>query len=93
MSWPRPQLPRILLPAHGQPHDSKMKQSLRTKLDQLSARMAELDGLLSAEDATRDIDRYRALTRERAEIDPVVGSISSPVGRPLALYCNVPVPV
>jgi peptide chain release factor 1 len=49
-----------------------MKQSLRTKLDQLSARLAELDGLLAAEDATRDIDRYRALTRERAEIDPVV---------------------
>ena len=49
-----------------------MKQSLRTKLDQLSARIAELDALLSSEEATRDLDRYRALTRERAEIDPVV---------------------
>ena len=49
-----------------------MKQSLRTKLDQLSARLAELDALLAAEDATRDIDRYRTLSRERAEIDPVV---------------------
>ena len=49
-----------------------MKLSLRTKLDQLSARLAELDALLAAEDATRDLDRYRALSRERAEIDPVV---------------------
>ncbi len=49
-----------------------MKQSLRTKLDQLSARIAELDALLSSEEATRDLDRYRLLTRERAEIDPVV---------------------
>ena len=49
-----------------------MKQSLRTKLDQLSGRLAELDALLSSEEATRDLDRYRLLTRERAEIDPVV---------------------
>jgi len=49
-----------------------VKQSLRTKLDQLSARLAELDALLAAEDATRDIARYRTLSRERAEIDPVV---------------------
>ncbi|HKP66310.1 MAG TPA: peptide chain release factor 1 [Casimicrobiaceae bacterium] len=49
-----------------------MKQSLRTKLDQLSARLAELDALLAAEDATRDLDRYKAWSRERAEIDPVV---------------------
>ena len=32
----------------------------------------ELDALLAAEDATRDLDRYRSLARERAEIDPVV---------------------
>ena len=49
-----------------------MKLSLRTKLDQLSARLAELDALLASEDATRDMERYRVLTRERAEIDPVV---------------------
>ena len=49
-----------------------MKLSLRTKLDQLSARLAELDALLAAEDATQDIARYRTLSRERAEIDPVV---------------------
>ena len=32
----------------------------------------EVDALLAAEDATRDLDRFRALSRERAEIEPVV---------------------
>ena len=49
-----------------------MKQSLRTKLDQLSGRLQELDALLAAEDAADDLDRLRVLSRERAEIDPVV---------------------
>jgi len=49
-----------------------MKLSLHTKLDQLALRLDELDAMLSAEDATRDLDRYRALTKEHAEIGPVV---------------------
>ena len=49
-----------------------MKPSLSTKLAQLATRLDELDGLLGAEDAARDLDRYRALTREYAEITPVV---------------------
>jgi peptide chain release factor 1 len=49
-----------------------VKLSLRTKLDQLSARLAELDALLASADATKRMDRYRSLTRERAEIEPVV---------------------
>ena len=49
-----------------------MKLSLRTRLDQLSARLQELDALLGAQDATRDLDRFRVLSRERAEIDTVV---------------------
>ena len=48
-----------------------MKQSLRTKLDQLTARLAELDALLASEDATRDLERYRTWSKERAEIDPI----------------------
>jgi peptide chain release factor 1 len=52
--------------------DYRVKLSLRTKLDQLSARLAELDALLASEEATRDLDRYRTMSRERAEIDPVV---------------------
>ena len=49
-----------------------MKPSLRIKLDQLASRLTELNHLLAAEDATRDIDRYRTLAKEHAEIDPVV---------------------
>jgi peptide chain release factor 1 len=49
-----------------------MKPSLRTKLDQLSARLAELDGLLGSPDVTKDMDRYRALTKEHADLGPVV---------------------
>ncbi|MFO1312453.1 MAG: peptide chain release factor 1 [Burkholderiales bacterium] len=49
-----------------------MKPSLRTKLDQLSARLAELDGLLGSPDITQDLDRYRALTKEHADLGPVV---------------------
>jgi peptide chain release factor 1 len=49
-----------------------MKLSVRTKLEQLAVRLSELDHLLGAEDATRDLDRYRSMSRERAEIDPVV---------------------
>jgi peptide chain release factor 1 len=49
-----------------------MKASLSTKLTQLATRLHELDGLLAAEDVTRDLDRFRALSREHAEIAPVV---------------------
>ena len=49
-----------------------MKSSLRNKLESLARRLAELDATLSSEDAVRDLDRYRALTRERADIEPVV---------------------
>ncbi|OLC69226.1 MAG: peptide chain release factor 1 [Betaproteobacteria bacterium 13_1_40CM_4_64_4] len=49
-----------------------MKPSLATKLTQFAARLEELDGLLAAPDITRDLDRYRALSREYAEIAPVV---------------------
>jgi peptide chain release factor 1 len=49
-----------------------MKPSLRTKLDSLSRRLIELDATLASADAVRDLDRYRALTRERSEIEPIV---------------------
>ncbi len=49
-----------------------MKPSMHTKLQQLDKRLQEIDRLLSAEDATRDMNRYRALGQERAEIEPVV---------------------
>ncbi|MBA2412632.1 MAG: peptide chain release factor 1 [Burkholderiaceae bacterium] len=49
-----------------------MKPSLRTKLEQLSKRLEEIDLQLSSETATRDMNRYRGLGQERAEIEPVV---------------------
>jgi peptide chain release factor 1 len=49
-----------------------MKTSIRDKLVHLTERRAEIDALLGAEDATRDMDNYRKLNREHAEIGPVV---------------------
>src|SRR5262245_13378233 len=48
-----------------------MKPSIATKLDQLARRLDELNGLLSAEDATRDMNEFKRLSREHAEITPV----------------------
>jgi peptide chain release factor 1 len=50
-----------------------MKQSIRDKLESISARLAELDRELSSESIARDVDAFRSLGRERAEIEPVVG--------------------
>jgi peptide chain release factor 1 len=49
-----------------------MKSSVRDKLEQLSRRKEELDAMLGDAAATRDMDNYRKLTREHAEIEPVV---------------------
>jgi peptide chain release factor 1 len=49
-----------------------MKHSLATKLAQLSTRLEDLNGLLAAPDVTRDLDRYRGLSREHAELATVV---------------------
>ena len=49
-----------------------MKPSMQSKLDQLSIRLAELNQLLSAQDITADLDQFRKLSREHAELAPVV---------------------
>ncbi len=49
-----------------------MKQSIAAKLAQLTLRLEELNRLLSSESATANLDTYRKLTREHAEIAPVV---------------------
>ena len=49
-----------------------MKTSMQHKLDQLTTRLAELNDLLSRGDVTANLDQYRKLTREHAEIGPVV---------------------
>ena len=50
-----------------------MKQRIRDKLDNLADRLQELDRLLATSEAASDMDNYRKLTREHAEITPVVG--------------------
>jgi peptide chain release factor 1 len=49
-----------------------MNKSIAAKLTQLSVRLEELNRLLSSETITSNLDNYRKLTRERAEIAPVV---------------------
>ncbi len=49
-----------------------MKPSLLNKLHHLTARLEEVTHLLAAENATDDMDAYRRLGREHAEITPVV---------------------
>ncbi len=49
-----------------------MNNSIAAKLTQLSVRLEELTRLLSSETITANLDNYRKLTRERAEITPVV---------------------
>jgi peptide chain release factor 1 len=49
-----------------------MKPSIAAKLAQLARRLEEVTRLLNQESATADLDQYRRLTREHAEIAPVV---------------------
>ena len=49
-----------------------MKPSLLNKLEQLSDRQEEINRFLSSPEATSDMEQYRKLTREHAEIGSVV---------------------
>ncbi len=49
-----------------------MKPTLADKLARLEDRQTELEALMSEPDAANDMDAYRKLTREHAEITPVV---------------------
>ena len=48
-----------------------MKDSMRSKLVGLCRRLEEIDAMLAAPDAADDMNRFRALSQERAEIEPV----------------------
>src|SRR5258708_34664445 len=47
-----------------------MNESMRAKLAQLARRLQEIDTALSLPDAARDLDQFRRLSRERADIEP-----------------------
>lgn len=49
-----------------------MKESIESRLSRLEARWEELNLLLADGSATRDLDNYRRLTREHADIEPIV---------------------
>ncbi len=49
-----------------------MKPSILQKLANLSERLDELNRLMSTEDITNDMDNYLKITREHAEITPIV---------------------
>lgn len=49
-----------------------MKPSIASKLATLADRLEELNRLLATEDATKDMEQFRKLSREHAEITPVV---------------------
>jgi len=54
-----------------------MKSSMRSRLEHLSRRLVDLDAILSEPDAANDMNQYRKLSRERAELEPVVNAFSA----------------
>ena len=50
-----------------------MKPFIRITLERQSLRLQELDAQLSDENVTRDLDRYRRLSKEHAELGEVIG--------------------
>lgn len=48
-----------------------MKESMRAKLMSLCRRLEEIDAMLAAPEIAGDVNRFRDLSRERAEIEPV----------------------
>ncbi len=49
-----------------------MKISMQNKLSALSKRIEELNGELSREDATKDMERFKKISKEHSDILPVV---------------------
>ena len=48
-----------------------MNESMRARLRALDRRLEEIDAMLSSPEVCNNIDKYRALSQERAEIEPV----------------------
>ena len=55
-----------------------MKESMRSKLKQIARRLEEIDAMLASPDVTNDMNRFRDLSRERAEILLSLIHISEP---------------
>jgi peptide chain release factor 1 len=50
-----------------------VKSSLRSRLDVASTRLEELNGILASENATRDLSKFKDLSREHSELTGLVG--------------------
>ncbi len=53
---------------------------MRSRLEQLSQRLIEVDALLAQPETAADMDRFRKLSRERAELEPVVAAFAAFTG-------------
>ena len=49
-----------------------MKTSMQNKLNMLQVRLNELNNELSSESATKDMERYKKISKEHSEILPIV---------------------
>jgi peptide chain release factor 1 len=49
-----------------------MKTSIAAKLDLARQKLGDISALLSSEGATRDMEQFRRLSREHAELEPIV---------------------
>ena len=54
-----------------------MKPSMHDRLEQLAHRLIEVDALLAEPEIAGDMDRYRKISRERAELEPVVTAFNA----------------
>lgn len=52
-----------------------MNESMRAKLSSLGRRLEEIDAMLSSSEVGSDMNKFRDLSRERAEIEPVVQKV------------------
>lgn len=52
-----------------------MNESMRAKLSSLGRRLEEIDAMLSSPEVGSDMNKFRDLSRERAEIEPVVQKV------------------
>ncbi len=50
---------------------------MRSRLEQLSRRLIEIDAMLAEPDAAGDMERFRKLSRERAEVEPVAQAFAA----------------
>ena len=55
-----------------------MKASIAAKLASLDSRLREIDSRLSDPGVVNDLDNFRKLSQERAEIAPVVTKVAVP---------------